>query len=383
MAAGAATFESSRLLFAPSSGRRDGGGDGRRPQRRPQRPNPLIPPHSPPQSGDSYSRGPSPSAILTKVAVTAIAATLLLLGPMVSAAKAADLLRVGNVGAVAFSFVPTNVGKETGIFARNGLDIQITGFGGDAKLQQAMAANAVDIGLGSGPGMAFIVKGSPVKAIAAIAGPPLIFALVVRADNSVKTIDDLKGHKVGISTVGSATSWLMNEVSRQHGWGYTGFDEVPIGDNAARLAALKSGAIDGCVVDVGSALRFVENGNGRILMRFGGVVKDFIMHVIFATDKAMTDKPADLRAFVKGWFESIAYMRAHKATTVAIAQKVMGTDAKTTSGIYDELMPMFTGDGHFDANALAVLQRSFVEMKILPTQPDMSKLYTEAFLPKN
>jgi ABC-type nitrate/sulfonate/bicarbonate transport system substrate-binding protein len=302
---------------------------------------------------------------------------------MVKPATAADLLRVGNVGAVAFSFVPTNVGVETGIFAKNGLDIAITGFGGDAKLQQAMAANAVDVGLGSGPGMAFIIKGSPVKAIAAIAGPPLIFALVVRADNSVKTIDDLKGRKVGISTIGSATSWLMNEVSRQHGWGYTGFEEVPIGDNAARLAALKSGAIDGCVVDVGSALRFVESGNGRIMMRFGGVVKDFIMHVIFATDQAMAEKPGDLRAFVKGWFESVAYMHAHKAQTVAIAQKVMGTDAKTTSGIYDELMPMFTDNGHFDAKALAVLQRSFVEMKILPSEPDMSRLYTETFLPKD
>ena len=315
--------------------------------------------------------------------MTAIAAVLLLLGPMLSPASAAELLRVGNVGAVAFSFVPTNVGKEVGIFAKHNLDIQIIGFGGDAKLQQAMAANAVDVGLGSGPGMAFIVKGSPVKAIAAIAGPPLIFALVVRADGPVKTIADLKGRKVGISTVGSATSWLMNEVSRQQGWGFNGFDQVPIGDNAARLAALKSGAIDGCVVDVGSALKFVQRGDGRILMRFGDVAKNFIMHVIFATDKAMAEKPADLRAFVKGWFESIAYMRAHKAESVAIAQKVMGTDAKTASGIYDELMPMFTDNGHFDAKALAALRRSFVEMKILPTEPDMSKLYTEAFLPKN
>jgi NitT/TauT family transport system substrate-binding protein len=149
------------------------------------------------------------------------------------------------------------------------------------------------------------------------------------------------------------------------------------------LAALKSGAIDGCVVDVGSALNFVERGDGRILMRFGDVVKDFIMHVIFATDQAMAEKPADLSAFVQGWFETIAYMRMHKAETIAIAQKVMGTDPKTTSGIYDELMPMFTNDGHFDPKALAVLARSFVEMKILPTEPDMSKLYTEAFLPKN
>lgn len=300
----------------------------------------------------------------------------------VSVVSAAELVRVGNVGREAFSFVPANVGKDVGIFAKEGLDIEIDGFGGDAKLQQAMAAGAVDVGLGSGPGMAFIAKGSPIKAIAAIAGPPLIFALVVRADGSIKTVDDLKGRKVGISTVGSATSWLMNEVSREHGWGFDGISQVPIGENAARIAALKAGAIDGCVVDIGSALRFVERGDGQIFMRFGDVVKDFIMHVIFATDKSIAEKPAVLSAFVKGWFETIAFMRQNKTKSVAIAQTVMGTDAKTTSAIYDELMPMFTDNGRFDPRALAVLRRSFVEMKILPSEPNMSDLYTEAFLPK-
>ncbi len=89
-------------------------------------------------------------------------------------------------------------------------------------IQQAMAADGIDIALGSGPGLAFIVKGSPVKGIAAMADPPLIFALVVRADDTVKTVDDLKGRKVGVSTVGSVTSWIVNEVSRQKGWGLDG-----------------------------------------------------------------------------------------------------------------------------------------------------------------
>ena len=383
MAASDGFLEPPGLKFAPSdrSGRGGGEGGGRGPRRRPYRPRPHLPP---PSSGTPGNAPGSEKRLATSIAravVIALAAMLLLLGPMLLPAFAADQLRVGNVGAVAFSFVPTNVGKETGIFAKNGLDVQIFGFAGDAKLQQAMAAHAVDVGLGSGPGMAFIVKGTPAKAIADIAGPPLIFALVVRADNSVKTIDDLKGRKVGISTVGSATSWLMSEVSRQHGWGFSGFDKVPIGNNAARLAALKAGAVDGCVVDIGSALNFVEHGDGRILMRFGDVAKHFIMHVIFATDKAMAERPADLRAFVKGWFESIAYMRTHKEKTVEIAKTVMHTDAKTTGAIYDELMPMFTDDGHFDPKALAVLRRSFVEMKILPAEPDMSTLYTEAFLP--
>jgi hypothetical protein len=44
-------------------------------------------------------------------------------------------------------------------------------------------------------------------------------------------------------------------------------------------------------------------------------------------------------------------------------------------------MPMFSDTGRFDPKALAVLRKSFVEMKTLPEEPDMGKLYTEAFLP--
>jgi ABC-type nitrate/sulfonate/bicarbonate transport system substrate-binding protein len=318
------------------------------------------------------------SKSVMKFAIVAFAA--LTMSVLASESRCAELLRVGNAGREAFSFTPANIGMEAGIFAKNGLRLEISGFGGDAKLQQAMVAGAVDVGLGSGPGMAFIVKGAPVKGIAAMAGPPLLFALVVRSDGSVKTIDDLHGRKVGISTVGSATSWLINEVSRQHGWGFEGFTQVPIGENSARIAALKSGAIDACVVDIGSALRFVQNGDGKILMRFGDVAKDFIMHVIFASDKAIAEKPAALSAFLKGWFETIAFMRHNKEQSVAIAQTIMGTDKETTGAIYDELMPMFLDNGHFDAKALAVLGRSYVDMKILPSAPDMSKLYTEAFL---
>ncbi len=43
---------------------------------------------------------------------------------------------------------------------------------------------------------------------------------------------------------------------------------------------------------------------------------------------------------------------------------------------------MFSDTGRFDPKALATLRKSYVELKLLPTEPDMSKLYTEAFLPK-
>jgi len=45
------------------------------------------------------------------------------------------------------------------------------------------------------------------------------------------------------------------------------------------------------------------------------------------------------------------------------------------------VMPVFSDDGHFHAAALKTLRQSFVEMKTLDAAPDMSKLYTEAYLP--
>ena len=114
----------------------------------------------------------------------AVFAALAALAAMMAAPSpaAADTLRVGKAGREAFSFVPVDVGAEAGIFKKHGLDLEISSFGGEARLQQGMAADSVDIGLSSGPGLAFIVKGSPIKGIAAMAGPPLLFALMVRTD---------------------------------------------------------------------------------------------------------------------------------------------------------------------------------------------------------
>src|SRR5262249_39025271 len=96
----------------------------------------------------------------------------------------------------------------------------------------------------------------------------------------------------------------------------------------------------------------------------------------------IAQKPEALRGFLAGWLETIAFMRKNKPETVAIAQEVMGTDAQTTAGIYDELMPMFSDTGRFDPKALEVLAKSFVEMKTLPEEPDMRRLTTEALLPQ-
>ena len=295
-------------------------------------------------------------------------------------AFAADKLRVGKAVPEAFSFVPPDVGMRNGIFKKNNLELELTAFAGDARMQQAAAADSIDILLGSGPAMAFIAKGAPIKGIAAMAGPPLLLAIVVRP-NGPKTIAELKGKTVSVSTAGSLTYWLVSETSRRHGWGPNGINIAPMGAMPGQIAALKRGDIDGTITDIGNAFDMEKKGEGRILVRFNDI-KDFHIHVIFATEKVIAGKPAVVRNFLKGWFETIAFMRSHKADTVKVAMEVMEKDQDISSRVYDALMPMFSNTGKFDKAALATLSKSYVELKLLPSEPDMAKLYTEAFLPK-
>jgi hypothetical protein len=80
--------------------------------------------------------------------------------------------------------------------------------------------------------------------------------------------------------------------------------------------------------------------------------------------------------------ETIDFIRTHKAETVKIESDITGFSEGVMSKEYDLTVGMFTKDCKFDAESLASLKRSFVDLRILSTPPDMSKLYTEAFLPK-
>mgnify|MGYP006267419493 CR=1 FL=1 len=308
-------------------------------------------------------------------------ATLAMLASLCAILPAqAQTIRVGKAVPEAFSFVPLDIGMRQGFFKKRGLDVESVAFAGDAKMQQAAAAGGVEFLLGSGPAMGFIAKGAPIQGIAAMAGPPLLLAIVV-PPNGAKTAADLKDKKISVSTAGSLTYFLVSETSRRQGWGPKGIDIKPMGAMPGQIAAMKRGDIDGLITDIGNALNLEKMGEGRILVRFLDI-KDFHIHVIFGTNKVLAENPKAASAFLEGWFESIRFMRANKAATVKIAAEVTEKDEEITSKVYDELMPMFSDDGRFDAKALALLSRSLLELDILKTEPDMSKLYTEAFLPK-
>jgi ABC-type nitrate/sulfonate/bicarbonate transport system substrate-binding protein len=296
-------------------------------------------------------------------------------------AQAMTTVRVGQPQAGTFQFVPLQVGIEAGIFKAHGIDVQVTDFGGGPRVQQALVADSVDIAIGSGPELALEVKGAPEIAVAAMADAPYSVLLAVLKDSPIKAPEQLKGKIVSVSSKGSLTYWLAQELSRQLGWGSDGFTIAPLGSTAAQTAALKTHQIDGMVVEANAGYRLEEDGTGRVLVQFGDRIKTFHIYVLYARRGFAEKEPEAVHAFLAGWFDTITYMRAHRAETIDIVRRSADVSPAIAARDYDELMGMFNPTGKFDPKALAVLARSFVEMGTLPSEPDMQSLITEKYLP--
>jgi ABC-type nitrate/sulfonate/bicarbonate transport system substrate-binding protein len=306
----------------------------------------------------------------------------MLLGLALAVPAGAETIRVGRPQAQGFSFLPLEIGRDSGIYAQHGLTLDIISFQGSAKLHQGMAAGAVDIGTGSGPEMAFVAKGSPEITVAMSAGPPLLLAIVVPYDSPMKSADDLKGKKIGVSSVGSLTAWLGLELAHAKGWGPNGVTIVPTGGEwTSQFAAMKTGQTDAMLVATAFGFQTEEQHKGRVLVPCASYVSDFIAHAHFASNAMVKDHPDQVKRFLAGWFDTIHFMRANRDETIKIARQYTGFSQAVEEREYDVVMPMFSGDGHFDAKGLDTLRRSLVDLGMVDAEPDMAKLYTEKFLP--
>jgi len=292
----------------------------------------------------------------------------------------AETLRAGKAFPTAFGFVPLDVGVREGIFKKYGLDVEITSFGGAPMLVQALTADAVDIGLDGGSDIAMIAKGLPGLGVGAIGNAPLEITIVAAPNTTMKTVADLKGKRIAVSQVSTLTGWLVSEISRQQGWGMKGIELVASGTGG--LASLIAGNVDGFTIDLSTALQLQRQGKGKLFLKFGDYVKDFHAYVFIANKALIDHHPDTLRKFLKAWYETIAFMRANKAQSVAIAAQIQHVDPDISSSTYDVMMPSFSSDGRFSKKALGIMARSFVDLGVLDKAPDAEKLVTEAYLPR-
>jgi ABC-type nitrate/sulfonate/bicarbonate transport system substrate-binding protein len=224
-------------------------------------------------------------------------------------------LRIGG-GAGGFNWLPVIAADREGMFARRNLAIEVKRLGAVDKATAAVKSGDVDIAITPPEGaIRDCVGGGNLRIIA---GNVNRLPLSLIANPRIRRFADLRGARLGTSSMTEGTALYTMEVLRQHGLRYPGdYEFSVVGVHPARWKALQEGSIDAAVQLI--PLNFVAEDAGYVNL---GEVSDHIPEIVFTAfivDRAAALKRrAEIIEFLRGvtrWVHDPANDKALLALT--------------------------------------------------------------------
>ena len=138
---------------------------------------------------------------------------LLLLIPSLSFSQ--ELTKVAfPYGPLGLNSLPWVVAKQTRIFEKNSLDVDMVYIGASAVIVQSMLSGSANIAGFGGPAVITnVLRGGDIIQVAAMA-PYFTQSVVVRSD--IRDIKGLQGKKIGITRFGSVTDFAIRTLLERH-----------------------------------------------------------------------------------------------------------------------------------------------------------------------
>jgi ABC-type nitrate/sulfonate/bicarbonate transport system substrate-binding protein len=158
----------------------------------------------------------------------------------------AERIRIGY-SSISGSYIGLWIAHDAGFFAKEGLEDQIILIPSGSQLAQVVVAGEVDIAaLNGSSAMAAALQGADIKIIGNTTNK-LIFSIYARPE--IKSVEDLKGKKIGITRFGSATDisarFALAKFNIQPQKDVT---ILPMGAMTSIMSGLQAGAIDAGLV---------------------------------------------------------------------------------------------------------------------------------------
>lgn len=235
----------------------------------------------------------------------------------------AQLTRI-NVGysAISADQLPAWVAKETGIFEKNGLDVQLIFFTGGTTAVLALVSGDVPISQVAGP--AVVNSALAGSDIVMIAGGVTSFNYWLMGRPGLKTPEQLRGGTVAISRFGSATDFMARFALPKIGLiPDKDVTIVQVGSGPARLDAALTGRVDASLINPPSS--FIAEKKGMTVIADIAKMGLVVQHTGAATTrKFIKEHPDIVRKYIKSQVEAVHRIWTDKEASVRTLAKYMG-----------------------------------------------------------
>jgi NitT/TauT family transport system substrate-binding protein len=250
-----------------------------------------------------------------KAARYKISACLLLLGSLVciNPSFAQDTVRVG-VG-VDPVYTAWWIAKDKGFFAKHNINAEVRQFSGGPDLADATMAGEVDFGAsGTATWMPRFVRSDALNILAIQCTS--LHAYNVAALTSIKTLEDLKGKKVG-TVGGSTTDYLWSLVTKKLGIPENGLNLVSV-PPPELVPALDRGDVQAFFSWEPWPSKAVEvSGKDKVhILASSGDIGYFLYFIVVANKALVENKPDVAVRTLAAVRDAIAYMEREPAEAI-------------------------------------------------------------------
>jgi NitT/TauT family transport system substrate-binding protein len=259
------------------------------------------------------------------------------------------------------AFLVPFVAKDRGFYSRHGSEIELIQMRPNIAMA-ALLGGDIHYAELIGSVIRSAARGLPMRAISTGIRAPF-FSVV--GQNKFKSIKDLKGATIGLTSIGGT-----NHVSTRITLRQFGFDPdkdikfLAIGDEKLVYDAFKFGRIDAVALAPPFSLQLRREGFPILANTADYVIIPF--SGLGTTLDRIKSNRAQVKRILKAEIEALGFIQANPAGTTEVIRKRFSMDEKLARESYDAVVNAFSRDGRVPLDGVDILLQIEKEAKQIP-----------------
>jgi NitT/TauT family transport system substrate-binding protein len=266
---------------------------------------------------------------------------------------------------------------EDGHFRKHGLDSNLIYIRGGSTAVQALLAGEIQFGhLSPAPMLTAWVQGADFVWIGTTTHQ-MVFTLL--AEPGIAKGADLKGKKIGITRIGSASDLAVRAALEQFGVNPKDVIMIALGGIPEILAAMRAGAVQAGILSPPTSTAARDLGY-RALLHIPDLGREFTFSGIAAKRSFVQSQPEVVRAYMASLTDGAKVYKEDSRAALRILRKYLRADDRTLEGGYKEYDAAISSPPYPGIKGLEAVRDSLLETTPQLKNVDLRKFVDDRFV---
>lgn len=273
------------------------------------------------------------------------------------------------------SWFPIHLAREKGFYRAEALDVDYVIMKPQVAMQ-ALIAGDVGYTTALGSTIRAALRNIPLRVVMTIADKPL-FALMAKPE--IKSVEELRGRLVGVSSFGASTDTYARALLRRYGlMPNQDVKILALGGGTLRIAAMESGAIDAALIEAPYNVMLERKGFRRILF-VGDVIPSPLAGLGTKLEK-IQKQPEEVQRLVRATLRGVRYAKDNKAEAIRLIMKWSEMDQDLAQGSYEMAASGWSPSGAATSEGMQIAMEEIRAELKLDAAPDPAKAFDWTFV---